>query len=101
MSKRSHILVLALLMLAAGAAVAADTAADEAAVRALNPSWFKAYNAGDIAGVAALYADDAVLCIPGAPAARGKAAIREALDKDRAVCRGEGEDSGGSVVRGS
>src|ERR1700738_4056867 len=53
----------------------ADTAADEAAARAVNVAWFKAYNAGDGAAVAALCAEDAVLNAPGAPAARGKASI--------------------------
>jgi len=42
-----------------------DTAADEAAVRAVNPAWFAAHTAGDADAVAALYADDAVLNIPG------------------------------------
>lgn len=63
---------------------AADTAADEAAIRAINPTWFKAYNAGDADAITALYADDAVLSIPGAPAARGTAEIREAYAKDTA-----------------
>lgn len=67
-----------------------DTAADEAAIRAMNPAWFTAYNAGDADGVAALYADDAVLNIPGAPAARGRAAIREALAKDIAATAAAG-----------
>jgi uncharacterized protein (TIGR02246 family) len=64
---------------------ATDTAADEAAVRAMGPAWFKAYNAGDVDGLAALYADDAVLNAPGAPAARGRAAVREGLAKDIAA----------------
>jgi uncharacterized protein (TIGR02246 family) len=68
----------------------ADTAADEAAIRAMNPAWFTAYNAGDADAVAALYADDGVLNIPGAPAARGRAAIREALVKDIAATAAAG-----------
>lgn len=56
---------------------AAATAADETAARAVNIAWYKAYNAGDGAAVAALYAEDAVLNAPGAPAARGMASIRE------------------------
>ncbi len=60
----------------------ANTAADEAAIRAINPIWFKAYTAGDVEGVVALYADDAVFSGPGAPAARGPAAIREYFKKD-------------------
>src|SRR5260370_9802942 len=56
---------------------APDTAADETAARAVNIAWYKAYNAGDGTGVAALYAEDAVLNAPGVPAARGMASIHE------------------------
>ncbi len=76
----SKLVVLAAIFaaLAACAKTAApDTAADEAAARAVNVAWYKAYNAGDGAAVAALYAEDAVLNAPGAPAARGKASISE------------------------
>ena len=69
---------------------AADTKADEAAIRAAGPAWFNAYNAGDANAVAALYADDAVLNAPGAPPARGMAAIREGLVKDIAATSGGG-----------
>jgi uncharacterized protein (TIGR02246 family) len=82
--------VLALAGCAAGAPPAADTAADEAAIRAMNTSWFTAYNAGDVAGVAALYADDAVVNSPGAVPARGSAAIRESVAKDIAASSGGG-----------
>jgi uncharacterized protein (TIGR02246 family) len=62
---------------------ASDTrAADEAAIRAISPTWFKAYNAGDVNSIVALHAEDAVVNAPGAPAARGQAAIREFLKKD-------------------
>ena len=66
---------------AGGAAAAVDTA-DEAAVRTVGAAWFTAYKAGDADGVAALYADDAVLNAPGVAPARGRAPIREALAKD-------------------
>ena len=69
---------------------AADPAADEAAIRAVNPAWFEAFNAGDVEGVVALYADDAVLSAPGVPAARGTAAIREAFTKDMAAMAAAG-----------
>ena len=46
--------------------------------------------AGDVDGVAALYADDAVVSSPGAPPARGAAAIREGLAKDIAASSGGG-----------
>ena len=61
---------------------AVDTAADQAAVSAIGEAWFKGYDAGDTEGVVALYAEDGVLSPPGAPSARGRAAIREFLTKD-------------------
>ena len=68
----------------------ADVAADEAAIRAINPQWFKAYAAGDADAIAALYAEDAVLSPPGAPPARGRAAIREYLAGDVAASKAAG-----------
>ncbi len=65
-------------------------AADEAAIRSISPNWFKAYNAGDVNGVVALYAEDAVVNAPNAPAARGHDAIREFLTKDIAGSRAAG-----------
>ena len=85
--------VLALVGCAQSAPPAADTAADEAALRAADSTWFAAYNAGDVDGVAALYADDAVLNMPGAPPARGSAAVRGALAKDI-----EGASKGGFTL---
>jgi hypothetical protein len=69
----------------AGCSKGAPSAADESAIRAVNPTWFKAYNSGDADALAALYAEDAVLNIPGVPAVRGRAAIREAYVKDMAA----------------
>jgi uncharacterized protein (TIGR02246 family) len=71
-------------------AAAGDTSADEAAVRAIDSTWFASYNANNADGVAALYADDAVLNVPGAPPARGSSAVREALGKDIANTRAGG-----------
>ena len=89
MSLRSVVIVAASLVVLAGCAKtappAADAAADETAIRAINPAWFKAYNAGDADGITALYSEDAVLNIPGVPAVRGRAAIREAYVKDMAA----------------
>ena len=55
----------------------ADTTADKAAVEAVSIAWKNAYNAGDTAAVAALYAEDAVLSAPGQRAVHGNAAISE------------------------
>ena len=73
---------LTLLLACRSAPPAADSAADEAALRAADSAWFTAVNAGDVDGVTALYADDAVVNVPGAPPARGTAAIRGVLAKD-------------------
>lgn len=64
------------------AAPAPDAAADEQAIRAINPAWFKAHQSGDVEGLVAMYADDAVVNAPGAPPARGTAAIRETFAKE-------------------
>ena len=66
---------------AVAASPAVDAAADEQAVRAINPAWFKAHKAGDVEGIVALYSDDAVLSVPGVPPVRGTAAIRESFTK--------------------
>jgi uncharacterized protein (TIGR02246 family) len=73
---------LALLLACTSAPSGADRAADEAALRATDSAWFTAINAGDVDGVAALYAEDAVVSVPGAPAARGSAGVRGVLGKD-------------------
>jgi uncharacterized protein (TIGR02246 family) len=66
------------------AASAADASKEEAAIRAINQAWMKAYNAGDAKAISALYAEKAVLLPPGAPAANGNAAIQAYLAKDSA-----------------
>jgi uncharacterized protein (TIGR02246 family) len=78
MSELKKLIVLAASLVALAACTrtaAPDTGAD--AIRAVNVAWNKAYNAGDGTAVAALYAEDAVLLAPGAPAVRGKASITE------------------------
>jgi uncharacterized protein (TIGR02246 family) len=93
-SKRSSWLavgIFALASLLAGLAHAASTAsADEAAIRAQTASWEKAYNGGDAKGVAAQYAEDALLLPPGAPGIRGRAAILAFFTKDIADSKAGG-----------
>ncbi len=69
-------------------AVAADNVA--ATLRANTAAWAKAYNAGNADAVVALYADDAVIMPPGAPLARGHAAIKQYLVKDIASAQAAG-----------
>lgn len=58
---------------------AAGTADARQAIAAVNERWRKAALAGDAAGLASLYADDAVLMAPGMPRAEGRAAIQSAF----------------------
>ncbi len=69
---------------------ASPASADEAALHAQTTSWEKAYNGGDAKGVAAQYAEDAVLLPPGAPAVSGRAAIQAFFAKDIAASAGAG-----------
>jgi uncharacterized protein (TIGR02246 family) len=54
---------------------AQDVAADQAKLEADAASWFDLLAKGDTNGMANLYAEDALLMPPGAPALNGRAAI--------------------------
>jgi len=69
--------LLACLVLSAGAALAADPAPRHG-LMTLDDAWVKAMLANDAAACAALYADDAVLVLPGSAAIEGKKAITDA-----------------------
>jgi hypothetical protein len=57
-----------------------DTA-DRAAILAANTSYYRAFAAGDVAGMRRIWADDGVSCVhPGWPALIGRAAILESYD---------------------
>ena len=71
MKKALLVCVLACVTLTAGAA--------DVGAKNLDAAWTKAMLAGDAAAVAALYAEDAVLVMPGAPALKGQKAILESL----------------------
>jgi uncharacterized protein (TIGR02246 family) len=82
---------LALVALTGIAQAAPSTsAADEAAIRAQTTNWAKAYNGGDAAGVAAQYADDAVLLPPGHAGVNGGPAILAFFTKDIATSKAAG-----------
>src|SRR4029079_13325258 len=72
------------------APAAADTSADEAALKAATSTWIDAYNAGDIEKIVALYTDDGVLMPPHAPVANGPSAIRTFLTADTAGAKAAG-----------
>jgi uncharacterized protein (TIGR02246 family) len=87
--KQSALYAMALLGLLA-AAPSASAADDAATIRAGTESWMKAYNAGNADAIASMYAEDAVVMPPGAPTARGRAAIKQFLVKDIAGARSAG-----------
>ena len=77
----------------AGPAAVDTRAADESAIRAVDAAWTKAAESKDLAGVTAVYADNAVLMAPGAPIMSGKEAITKgwtgmAADKNFALSFG-------------
>jgi ketosteroid isomerase-like protein len=90
--KKTLLLALGALVLATGAANAKDKSAagEEARLKAHEPIWFDLYNKGDAAGVANLYAQDAILMPPGAPAVTGRAAIQTFLVTDMATTKKAG-----------
>src|SRR5512141_1132788 len=69
--------LLACLILAAGVALGAD-AASKHGLQTVDGAWVKAMLANDAAACAALYADDAVMVLPGSGAIKGKKAIADA-----------------------
>jgi uncharacterized protein (TIGR02246 family) len=69
--------VLVCVVFTAGAALAAD-AAPKHGLQTVDSAWVKAMLANDAAACSALYADDAVLVLPGTGAIKGKKAIADA-----------------------
>lgn len=74
----------------APAAPPQDTAADEAKLKADALIWFDYYANANADGMANLYAEDALLLPPGAPAASGRAAIKTFLGEDSAKTKAAG-----------
>ena len=79
---------------------AQNTAADEAKLQTDALAWFDLYNKGDADGVANLYADDALLMPPGAPASKGRVAIREFIGADIAKSKAAGISLKNEAVTG-
>lgn len=70
--------ILVMCALVCVAFVTAGNAAAEDGMKIVDSAWTKAMLANDAAAVAALYADDAVLVLPGSGAIKGKKAIADA-----------------------
>jgi uncharacterized protein (TIGR02246 family) len=75
MNRVTPIALFLCLALAAASAPAAEPAASKHGLMTLDSAWVKAMLANDPAACAALYADDAVLVLPGSGAIKGKKAI--------------------------
>lgn len=84
--------IIATTSLCSLAAWGAGPASELAALHAVDQAWLKAFRANDPAAAANLYDENAILLPPGAPSAKGKAAIRDALAREM-----EGAMKGGIV----
>jgi len=71
------ILLLVALTLSACQPTAERTEADVAAIQTLAKAWMAEVEAGDVAGILALYTDDIVRMPPDAPAYSGKQAVEQ------------------------
>ena len=80
MRKFAVVLSLALLLAACASMNTSTPATDaEAAIRAAEPGFIRAFNAGDADAVARYYSDDAVFLAPNAPIAKGMSGVRDAF----------------------
>jgi uncharacterized protein (TIGR02246 family) len=82
MMHRIAMALLALVLAVSPAALAQGGGDVRAEVGKMSKAWEKAYNAGDAAGLAALYGKDAMVMPPNAEPASGSAAIRKFFDGD-------------------
>ena len=67
-----------------------DIAAAESKMRADLKAWFEHYNSGNADGIAAQYAEEAILMPPNAPASTDRAAIRTFIAAETARSKAEG-----------
>lgn len=83
------------------AAAPRDTAADQAKMQADALSWFDHYAKADGEAMGNLYAEDALLMPPGAPAVTGRAAIKTFLGEDAAKTKAAGLSLKNASVTGA
>ncbi len=88
----THLVALASVaaLLAACAPQSQDDSAALAEIKANTPVWFDHYNAGDADGVAALYAENAIMMPPDVAAVAGRSAIRDYIAVDIAATQSAG-----------
>jgi uncharacterized protein (TIGR02246 family) len=82
MKRMSLVLLAVALALAAGCGPKTNAPDDVAALKAMEDAYVKAVNAGDAAGLAALYVEDAVRMVSNMPAIKGREAIRAFYQSD-------------------
>jgi uncharacterized protein (TIGR02246 family) len=82
MQRRMAVGVLAFILAFPCNALAQKSGDLHAQIEKLAQAWQKAYDAGDAAGVAALYSKDAVLMVPGSEPASGPGAIQGLIASD-------------------
>jgi ketosteroid isomerase-like protein len=96
MTRRLLLVVVTFVVMAASAACAqsappaVDTAAEEAKLKADALIWFEHYAKVDADALANLYAEDALLMPPGAPAVMGRPGIKTFLGEDAAKSKAGG-----------
>lgn len=83
------------------AAARPDPAADVARMQADALAWFDHYAKADGEAMGNLYAEDALLMPPGAPAVTGRAAIKAFLGEDAAKAKAAGISLKNAAVTGS
>lgn len=96
-------MVIGLVFTAGGCAQAPpaqDVAADEAKLEADAVSWFGYYANADADGMANLYAEDALLMPPGAPAVTGREGIKAFLGADAARTKAGGYSLKNGTITG-
>src|SRR5436190_20887552 len=81
-TQAARLLGAAAFALLASGAVMADTAADIAALEAVDKGWEKAFASNNADAIAAYYDEKAVLLPPNAPSVTGRAAIKDFLKKE-------------------
>jgi ketosteroid isomerase-like protein len=84
------VIVSALIAMGGCAGSRSDPGADQATLRAGTKGWLEAYNQGDVDHIMSLYASDAVVMPPHAPAVTGREALRAFLVSDTAGARSAG-----------
>ena len=94
-------LIIAAIGCAKAPPAAPDTAADVAKLQADALTWFGFCEKADADGMANLYAEDALLMPPGAPAVTGRPAIKSFLGQEASTIKAAGQTIKNGTVTGA